>query len=42
MLQVNDTNRTPLGGIEPRTFRLTAERASQLRHRDVYLRINFN
>ena len=23
----------PLGGLEPPTFRLTAERASQLRHR---------
>ena len=24
---------TPLGGLEPPTFRLTAERANQLRHR---------
>ena len=24
---------TPLGGLEPPSFRLTAERASQLRHR---------
>ena len=24
---------SPLGGLEPPTFRLTAERASQLRHR---------
>jgi hypothetical protein len=28
-----------LGGFEPPTFRLTAERASRLRHRDIY-RIN--
>ena len=26
---------TSLGGLEPPTFRLTAERASRLRHRDV-------
>ena len=26
-------NSTPPGGLEPPTFRLTAERASQLRHR---------
>ena len=25
-----------LGGLEPPTFRLTAERANQLRHRDHY------
>ena len=25
---------TSLGGLEPPTFRLTAERANQLRHRD--------
>ena len=27
-------NNTSLGGLEPPTFRLTAERANQLRHRD--------
>ena len=27
---------TPLGGLEPPTFRLTAERASQLRHRCMF------
>ena len=27
---------TSLGGLEPPTFRLTAERANRLRHRDVY------
>ena len=26
---------TSLGGLEPPTFRLTAERANQLRHRDL-------
>ena len=26
----------PLGGLEPPAFRLTAERASQLRHRGIY------
>ncbi len=26
---------TSLGGLEPPTFRLTAERASRLRHRDI-------
>ena len=25
----------PLGGLEPPTFRLTAERANRLRHRDM-------
>ena len=29
---VNQTKKTPPGGLEPPTFRLTAERASQLRH----------
>lgn len=29
----NKTCDTPLGGLEPPTFRLTAERASRLRHR---------
>ena len=27
---------TSLGGLEPPTFRLTAERANRLRHRDTY------
>ena len=27
-------NKTSLGGLEPPTFRLTAERANRLRHRD--------
>ena len=27
-------NSTPPGGLEPPTFRLTAERANRLRHRD--------
>ncbi len=31
-----------LGGFEPPTFRLTAERASRLRHRDCYLTACFN
>ena len=29
----------PLGGLEPPTFRLTAERASQLRHRGYMLHV---
>ena len=29
-----DKNQTSLGGLEPPTFRLTAERANRLRHRD--------
>ena len=28
-----------LGGFEPPTFRLTAERASRLRHRDTYIQL---
>jgi hypothetical protein len=28
-----------LGGFEPPTFRLTAERASRLRHRDAWFKI---
>ena len=28
---------TSLGGLEPPTFRLTAERANRLRHRDIML-----
>ena len=31
--QLGAKNISPLGGLEPPTFRLTAERASQLRHR---------
>ncbi len=29
--------RTPLGGLEPPAFRLTAERASQLRHKGIFI-----
>uniref|UniRef100_A0ABD2W7Z9 Uncharacterized protein n=1 Tax=Trichogramma kaykai TaxID=54128 RepID=A0ABD2W7Z9_9HYME len=29
---INECKKTPPGGLEPPTFRLTAERASQLRH----------
>ena len=29
-----DIKDSPLGGLEPPTFRLTAERANRLRHRD--------
>ena len=29
---------TPLGGLEPPTFRLTAERASRLRHRGLFMK----
>ncbi|KAK4028712.1 hypothetical protein OUZ56_021723 [Daphnia magna] len=28
---------TPLGGLEPPAFRLTAERASQLRHKGIFI-----
>ncbi|KAK4028726.1 hypothetical protein OUZ56_021744 [Daphnia magna] len=28
---------TPLGGLEPPAFRLTAEHASQLRHKGIYI-----
>ena len=31
---------SPLGGLEPPTFRLTAERANQLRHRGFLVAIN--
>ena len=31
-----ETKLTSLGGFEPPTFRLTAERANRLRHRDVH------
>ena len=30
-------NKPSLGGLEPPTFRLTAERANRLRHRDLIL-----
>ena len=30
--------KSSLGGFEPPTFRLTAERASRLRHRDLYFK----
>ena len=34
-LEFRDQNgNASLGGFEPRTFRLTAERANRLRHRD--------
>ncbi len=32
-----DTKDAPPGGLEPPTFRLTAERASQLRHGGSYI-----
>jgi hypothetical protein len=33
----------PLGELEPPTFRLTSERASQLRHRNlIYFMINYS
>ena len=31
---VDEIKRSSLGGLEPPTFRLTAERANRLRHRD--------
>ena len=34
------TTLPPLGGLEPPTFRLTAERASQLRHKGLLLQQN--
>ena len=34
-----DQKCSSLGGLEPPTFRLTAERASRLRHRDVAYQI---
>ena len=32
----------PPGGLEPPTFRLTAERASRLRHRDILSSLELN
>ena len=32
---IEKQNISSLGGLEPPTFRLTAERANQLRHRDL-------
>jgi hypothetical protein len=32
----------PLGGLEPPSFRLTAERASQLRHRGLFTTLSHN
>ena len=32
-------NATSLGGLEPPTFRLTAERANRLRHRDSHVKV---
>ena len=32
LVKINIKNIAPPGGLEPPTFRLTAERASQLRH----------
>ena len=34
----NRTKKSSLGGLEPPTFRLTAERANRLRHRDKLVR----
>ena len=36
-MSLSDKKYTSLPGFEPGTFRLTAERASRLRHRDVIL-----
>ena len=35
-----DKNISSLGGLEPPTFRLTAERANRLRHRDFLIVAN--
>ena len=36
-----EKNHSSLGGLEPPTFRLTAERANRLRHRDVSDKLSF-
>jgi hypothetical protein len=35
--ETNEKRKTLLGGLEPPTFRLTAERANQLRHKSTWI-----